>query len=189
MRRAGSRNPRLLPVDEARVEAGFLAVSSAAAGGGRSPRCRRLSSRRCDPGIRLGFDASGGVDAFRKLFGERSESWEELRSRARARRQLLVADVVRGTLCLFRLAGSIRLVRVCGGHRQERSSSNGSAAGCADHHRGQLLDRPAAEPDATSALWSHVRLGDGRTGYIWHAYVRSPIDYRALFNLSTAAGG
>jgi hypothetical protein len=32
-------------------------------------------------------------------------------------------------------------------------------------------------------LWSHVRVGDGRTGYVWHAYVRSPIEERAVFNL------
>ena len=28
-----------------------------------------------------------------------------------------------------------------------------------------------------------VQLADGRAGYMWHAYVRSPVDYRALFNL------
>ena len=41
----------------------------------------------------------------------------------------------------------------------------------------RLIDRADGE------LWSHVRLGDGRRGYIWHAYVRSPADYRALFAL------
>ena len=43
----------------------------------------------------------------------------------------------------------------------------------------RLIDRSSG-----GTLWSHVRLGDGRTGYIWHAYVRSPVDYRTLFNLS-----
>ena len=41
----------------------------------------------------------------------------------------------------------------------------------------RLIDRADVE------LWSHVQLGDGRRGYIWHAYVRSPADYRALFAL------
>jgi hypothetical protein len=41
----------------------------------------------------------------------------------------------------------------------------------------RLIDRADGE------LWGHVRLGDGRRGYIWHAYVRSPADYRALFTL------
>jgi hypothetical protein len=36
---------------------------------------------------------------------------------------------------------------------------------------------------APGQLWSRVQLGDGRTGYMWHAYVRSSVDYRALFNL------
>ena len=36
---------------------------------------------------------------------------------------------------------------------------------------------------AQGKLWARVQLGDGRTGYMWHAYVRSPVDYRALFNL------
>jgi hypothetical protein len=37
--------------------------------------------------------------------------------------------------------------------------------------------------DTEGRVWVHVQLGDGRTGYMWHAYVRRPIDYRALFNL------
>ena len=32
-------------------------------------------------------------------------------------------------------------------------------------------------------VWAHVQLGDGRTGYIWDAFVRSPVNYRAFFNL------
>jgi hypothetical protein len=36
---------------------------------------------------------------------------------------------------------------------------------------------------ADEKLWVRIRLGDGRTGHVWHAYVRSPVDYRALFNL------
>ena len=36
------------------------------------------------------------------------------------------------------------------------------------------------EPGGTGS-WTRVRLDDGRTGYISNRYVRSPIDYRAIF--------
>ena len=39
----------------------------------------------------------------------------------------------------------------------------------------------AAEPYAESE-WTRIKLRDGRTGYISSRYVRSPIDYRAVFN-------
>ena len=36
-------------------------------------------------------------------------------------------------------------------------------------------------PVAASEDWTSVRLNDGRTGYVANRYVRSPIDYRAIF--------
>ena len=75
---SGNRNPRLMPVDEAMSNPDFLQYRA---------RLQKAVEQRdvdavveaVDPGIRLGFDASGGVDAFRKMFTERSESWEDLR--------------------------------------------------------------------------------------------------------------
>jgi hypothetical protein len=38
-----------------------------------------------------------------------------------------------------------------------------------------------ARPVAAAEDWTAVRLSDGRTGYVANRYVRSPIDYRAIF--------
>lgn len=35
---------------------------------------------------------------------------------------------------------------------------------------------------AIDSEWTRIKLRDGRTGYISSRYVRSPVDYRALFN-------
>ncbi len=40
---------------------------------------------------------------------------------------------------------------------------------------------PLAAP-AGSSEWTRIKLRDGRIGYISSRYVRSPVDYRALFN-------
>ena len=40
---------------------------------------------------------------------------------------------------------------------------------------------PLAAPVGDSE-WARIKLRDGRTGYISSRYVRSPVDYRALFN-------
>ena len=71
-------NPRLLPVDEAAAKPDFFQYRA---------RLQMAVERHdvdgvieaSDPGIRLGFDASGGATALRKLFTDRSESWDELR--------------------------------------------------------------------------------------------------------------
>jgi hypothetical protein len=39
----------------------------------------------------------------------------------------------------------------------------------------RVIDEEARDP-----LWTRVQLGDGRTGYVWHAYVRSPAAARRI---------
>ena len=139
--------------------------------------------KELDPGIRLGFDASGGVDAFRKLLGERSESWNELRV-------VLAHGGSFSTPTSFEAPyvysdwpdrfDSFECAAITGSNVRLRTAPRLDAPiiTAISYSIVQRLDRTA------SALWSHVRLSDGRTGYVSHVYVRSPIDHRALFNLS-----
>lgn len=180
---AGNRNPRLLPVDEASSKPDFLAYRT---------RLQAAVERRdvnavveaVDPGIRLGFDASGGIDALRKMFAERSESWEELRA-------VLANGGSFSTPAAFEAPyvysewpdqfDSFECAAVTGRNVRLRTAARLDApvTTTISYPIVRLLNRTAG-----GALWSQVRLGDGRAGYVWHAYVRSPVDYRALFNLS-----
>jgi hypothetical protein len=71
-------NPRLLPVDDAASKPDFLSYRV---------RLQMAVERRdvgavieaADPGIRLGFDGSGGAATLRTLFSDRPELWDELR--------------------------------------------------------------------------------------------------------------
>ena len=177
----GNRNPRLLPIDEGASRPEFAAYRA---------RLQAAVARRdvdaviaeIDPGIRLGFDASGGVAAFRTLVVERSESWEELRvvlamggtfsSPAAFAAPYVYArwpDQLDSFECAAITGRNVRLRRA--------PRLDAPITALVSHPIVRLLQT------GTEKQWSHVRLGDGRTGYVWHAYVRSPVDHRALFNL------
>jgi hypothetical protein len=174
-------SPRLLPVDEAPTNPGFLAYRA---------QLRTAVERRdidalieaADPGIRLGFDGSGGRDALRKEISERPELWDELR--------VVLANGGRfSTPASFAAPyvyaswpdpfDSFECAAVTGRNVRLRSAPGFDAAILASVSYAivRVVDRKDGEP------WSRVRLGNGRAGYMWHAYVRSPVDYRALFNL------
>ena len=135
-----------------------------------------------DRGIRLGFDGSGGAETLRKLFADRSELWDELRvvlasgGRFSSPPSFAAPYVYSNWPDGF---DSFECAAVTGRNVRLRSAPKLDAPVIASvsHVIVRLL-----EP-ATGELWSRVQLGDGRTGYMWHAYVRSPIDYRALFNV------
>jgi hypothetical protein len=101
----GNRNPRLLPVDEGGFHAEFAAYRA---------RLQAAVARRdidaviaeIDPGIRLGFDASGGVAAFRTLVVERVGVLGGTASRACDGRHLLIASGVRGAVRVLTMAGT-----------------------------------------------------------------------------------
>jgi hypothetical protein len=179
----GSRPPRLLPVDEASSKPDFLAYR-ARLQGAVERRDVEAVVEAVDPGIRLGFDASGGLDTLRKTFAERSESWEELRvvlahggsfSTPTAFEAPYVysdwPDQFDAFECVAVIGKNVRLRRT--------PRLDASIITTISYPIVQRLDRAGG-----ASLWSHVRLGDGREGYVWHAYVRSPVDYRALFSLS-----
>jgi hypothetical protein len=174
-------HPTLLPVDEAGSKPDFLQYRA---------RLQMAVERRdvaavieaSDSGIRLGFDASGGADTLRKLLADRSELWDELR------------DVL-GRGGRFSSPASFAAPYVYS-NWPERFDSFACAAVTGTNVRlraAAALDAPIIatashsilrliEP-AQGTLWARVQLGDGRIGYMWHAYVRSPVDYRALFSL------
>jgi len=135
-----------------------------------------------DRGIRLGFDGSGGVDPLRKLFTDRSELWDELRvvlaggGRFSAPTSFAAPYVYANWPDRF---DSFECAAVTGANVRLRMAPRLDAPIIASVSYSIVH---LVEP-ATGALWSRVQLGDGRTGSMWHAYVRSPIDYRALFNV------
>jgi len=176
-----NQHPRLLPVDEAASKPDFFEYRA---------RLQRAVDRRdvdvlieaSDPGIRLGFDASGGTDALRKRFAGRSESWDELRA--------VLARGGRFTSPMSFEAPYVYSNWPRGFDSHECAAVTGTNVRLRSAPR---LDAPIVtslsysivrliEP-AGDQLWSRVQLADGRAGYMWHAYVRSPVDYRALFNL------
>jgi hypothetical protein len=177
----GNRNPRLLPADDAASNADFHAYRS---------RLQMAVERRdmhalleaADAGIRLGFDGSGGSATLRKMFSDRPELWDELR-------------VVLALGGRFSSPISFAAPYVYSNWPEpfdafECAAVTGTSVRVRSAPR---LDAPIVTPvsyaiirtidPAPGQLWSRVQLGDGRTGYMWHAYVRSSVDYRALFNL------
>jgi hypothetical protein len=177
----GGSNPKLLPVDDAASMPDFRQYRA---------HLQMTVERRdvaalieaSDPGIRLGFDASGGADALRQLFADRSESWDELRE-VLARGGRFSSPTSFAAPYVYsnwpERFDSFECAAVTGTNVRLRSAA--------------ALDAPIIAPvshsivrviePAQGKLWARVQLGDGRTGYMWHAYVRSPVDYRALFNL------
>ena len=179
---SGNRNPLVLPVDEAASRPDLLEYRV---------RLQRAVGRRdvdavvaaADPGIRLGFDASGGTTALRKLFADRPESWEELRRVLALGGSMSSPTSFAAPYVYSRWPDgfdSFECAAITGRNVRLRSEPrlDASIVTMVSHAIVQRLNDTVDEN-----LWVHVRLGDGRTGYVWHAYVRSPIDHRALFNL------
>ena len=177
----GNTAPRLLPVDEARSRPDFFAY--------RTRLLAAVERRDVDatvialhPAIRLGFDGSGGIDGFRKLVAARSDLWEELRLALSLGGRFssptaFEAPYVYGSWP--NRFDSFECAAIVGRNVRLRAAPRLDAPVIT------LVSYPIVRllRGSTEKQWSHVQLGDGRMGYVWHAYVRSPVDYRALFNL------
>jgi hypothetical protein len=135
-----------------------------------------------DPGIKLGFDASGGSARLRTMFSERPELWEELRAALALGGSFSSPTAFAAPYVYSQWPASLdsfECAAVIGRNVRLRTAAR--------------LDAPILTTVSHSIVrpleskvdkqWASVRLGDGRSGYIWHAYVRSSVDYRALFNL------
>ena len=178
-----NRNPRVLPVDEAASRPDLLEYRF---------RLQRAVEQRdvdavvaaADPGIRLGFDASGGTTALRKLFADRPESWEELRRVLALGGSMSSSTSFAAPYVYSRWPegfDSFECAAITGRNVRLRSAPrlDASIVTMVSYAIVQQVNDAVDEKN----LWVRVRLGDGRTGYVWHAYVRSPVDHRALFNL------
>jgi hypothetical protein len=177
----GNPQPRLQPVDEGPSNPDFFKYRA---------QLRIAVERRdvdalieaSDPGIRLGFDASGGADALRTLFAGRPESWDELRT-VLARGGRFTSSTSFSAPYVYsnwpERLDSFECAAIIGTNVRLRSEPrlDASIVTSVSYSIVRLLE-PAGDQ-----LWSQVQLGDGRRGYMWHAYVRRPVDHRALFNL------
>jgi SH3 domain-containing protein len=177
----GNPHPRLLPVDEGPSSPDFFNYRA---------QLQMAVERRdvdalieaSDSGIRLGFDASGGADALRKRFADRSESWDELRT-VLARGGRFTSPTSFSAPYVYsnwpERFDSFECAAITGTTVRVRSEPrlDASILTSVSYSIVRVIE-PAGDH-----LWSQVQLGDGRRGYMWHAYVRSPVDYRALFNL------
>jgi hypothetical protein len=175
----GNRSPRLLPVDEASSRPEFLAyrrqLEVAVA-----RRDLDAVAAALDPGIRLGFDASGGIEAFRKQFTERSELWEQLARVLALGGSFRTPTGFEAPYVFSRWPDrfdSFECAAITGRNVRVRGAAqlDGPILTTVSHAIVRVLDR--------GEMWSQVQLGDGRRGFVSGAYVRSPVDYRALFNL------
>jgi hypothetical protein len=175
----GDRNPRLLPVDEATSRPDFLAYRR---------QLEMAVARRdldavveaLDPGIRLGFDATGGVETFRKEFSDRKELWEQLARVLALGGSLRTPTSFEAPYVFSRWPDrfdSFECAAIAGRDVRVRGAARLDApiVTTVSYAIVRMLDR--------GERWSQVQLGDGRRGYVARAYVRSPVDFRALFNL------
>lgn len=177
------RELQLLPRDEAATRPDFLAF-----------RGRLLDAvvRRdvaavlhaVDPAARVGFDGSGGVDAFRVRHIENPDVnfWQEFA------RVLGLGGTFRtfndfDTPYVFSRwpegADAFECLAVTGtGVRLRRSPGTGSRILATLSY--SIVVR--ADSDGASPGWVRVRRADGSVGYVSAAYLRSPVDYRASFS-------
>jgi hypothetical protein len=175
------RHPRLLPVDEASSQPDFAAYR---AGLRMAVERRDINAvvAAMDPDIRLDFGGGHGIEMFRKMVAERSETWEELRSALALGGAFTGPGLFAAPYVYARWPerfDSFECAAIVGRNVRVRSAPRIDAAiVTALSYSIVRLRNVAADGDE----WSQVELGDGRTGYVWHAYVRSPVDDRTLFN-------
>jgi hypothetical protein len=178
----GGANPQLLPVDDAPSKPDFLQYRS---------RLQMAVERRdvaavveaSDPDIRLGFaDGSEGTKVLRKLLAEQPELWEELRLVLVNGGSFPMPTAFAAPYVYSNWPDrfeAFECVAVIGKNVQLRVAPQRDAQVIASVS--YLIVRLIAKSDDN--MWAQVELGDGRTGYLWDDFVRSPVNYRAFFNL------
>jgi hypothetical protein len=151
------KNPRLLPVDEAPSNPEFLAYRT---------RLRSAVDRRdldavvqaMDPDIKLDFGGGFGVDLFRKIATEQPQTWDDMRW-----------VLAHGGLFMEENLSNVRL--------RTAPRLDAPIAATMSYSIVRMLDI-----DAGGGQWPRVQLPNGRQGHVAKAYVRMPIDMRAVFN-------
>ena len=180
---AAAQVGKLMPADEAVRDPEFFAFrAQLQAAVARHDAEAVLAA--ADPKIRTSFGTGGGIDELRKqwkLPSAGSKLWDELGT------VLAFGGAFQGT-GLFSAPyvfarwpepfDSFEHVAVLGTNVRVRAEPgpNGKILASLSFDVVKLA-APAADSE-----WTKVKLRDGRTGYVSSRYVRSPVDYRALFN-------
>jgi hypothetical protein len=174
------RTVRLLPVDQAATQPDFFTFRA---------RLQAALARRdeaavlaaADPGIRTSFGDDDGLAALRaKLRDPQGTIWADLGAALALGGQFQSADSFVAPYVFAAWPGSLdsfECAAIVGDRVRVRASADpGSAVvGSVSYEIVQVL--PVQRESATTA----VRLANGRSGFIAPAFVRSPVDYRAIF--------
>jgi hypothetical protein len=174
------RSVRLLPVDQAATQPDFFTFRARLqAAVARRDEAAVLAA--VDPGIRTSFGDDEGVATLRaKLRDPQSTIWADLGAALALGGRFQSPDSFVAPYVFAAWPDgldSFECAAVVGDRvRVRASAATGSAVvGSASYEIVQVL--PAREPSAAT----QVRLPNGRSGFIASTYVRSPIDYRAIF--------
>jgi len=178
----GDTNPQLLPVDDARSKPDFFQYR---AGLQMTVERRDVDAviEASDPEIRLGFsDTSEGTNALRKLLSEQPELWEELRLVLAHGGSFPMPTAFAAPYVYSNWPDrfeAFECVAVIGKDVNVRMAPrrDGQVIASVSYPIVRLIAK------SDDNMWAHVQLGDGRTGYIWDDFVRSPVNYRAFFDL------
>jgi hypothetical protein len=174
------RTVRLLPVDQAATQPDFFTFRA---------RLQAAVTRRdeaavlaaADPGIRTSFGDDDGLAAFRaKLREPQGRAWADLGAALALGGRFQSPDSFVAPYVFASWPDnldSFECGAVVGDRVRVRASADPAApvVGSASFEIVQVLP-PTREGGAT-----HVRLASGRSGFIAPGFVRSPVDYRAIF--------
>jgi hypothetical protein len=179
------RTVRLLPVDHAATQSDFFTFRARLqAAVARRDEAALLAA--ADPGIRTSFGDDNGLATFRaKLRDPQGTLWADLGAALALGGRFRSPDSFVAPYVFAAWPDSLdsfECAAVVGDRVRVRSSADpGSAVvGNVSYEIVQVL--PAQQESATT----QVRLANGRTGFIASSFVRSPVDYRAIFQ---KAGG
>ena len=171
---------RLLPVDQAAMQPDFFTFRA---------RLQAAIARRdeaavlaaADPGIKTSFGGDEGLETFRtKLRDPQDTVWVDLATALALGGTFGSPDSFTAPYVFAAWpegADSFECAAVIGDRVRVRTSQSAGSAVV----RSVSYDILQRLPDQPESGWTHVRLAHGVTGYISSAFVRSPIDYRAIF--------
>jgi hypothetical protein len=172
-----------LPVDEASTRPDFFSFRA---------RLQRTIARRdtaallaiVHPRIRNTFGDNDGIDEFRKMWNSGtadSEIWDVLGTVLGLGGSFQDADTFAAPYIFSRWPetfDSFEHVAVIGTDVRVRSQPRADATAIATMSFSIL---PMVRPDVEVDGWTAVRVAGNRTGFIASQFVRSPVDYRAIF--------
>jgi len=175
-------NPTLRPVDEAPRRADFVEFRR---------RLQDAVTRKdtaavlaaVDPGVRIDFGNSGGVQAFKdRVIDNRAEDfWKEFGTILRLGGRFRTNDAFDAPYTFSAWPenlDSFECLAVIGTRVRLREAA-GLDARIVTQLDFAIVRVTRAEADTPG--WRRVQLADGRTGWVSSQYLRGPIDHRALF--------